>query len=352
MDAFFASVEQRDNPEYRNKPLIVGGKPASRGVVAACSYEARRFGIHSAMASSRAYRLCPEAIFVAPRFSAYKEVSTKIHQAFQEFTDIIEPLSLDEAFLDVSDSVGFSGSATLIAKEIKRRIHQKTELRASAGVSYNKFLAKIASDMDKPDGLYVIKPEEGEAFVEALPIRKFFGIGKSTEAKMKKMDIHTGADLKKLSLDELLQRFGKSGYFYYDIVRGKDERPVRTNRVRKSIGAETTFSEDLIHKEDLYPILEKLATKVEANMQTRKVQARTVTLKVKYHDFEQITRSHTLEEDYTGKEVLLKQAKSLMNKTEIGQRAIRLIGVTASSLSSVTNNKEASVLNEEQITLF
>lgn len=352
MDAFFASVEQRDNPEYRNKPLIVGGKPDSRGVVAACSYEARRYGIHSAMPSSRAYRLCPEAIFVSTRFSAYKEVSAEIHQVFQEFTDIIEPLSLDEAYLDVSDSVGFSGSATLIAKEIKRQIYEKTELKASAGVSYNKFLAKIASDMDKPDGLYVIKPEEGAAFVEALPIRKFFGIGKSTEAKMKKMDIHTGADLKRLSLDELLQRFGKSGHFYYDIVRGKDERPVRTNRVRKSIGAETTFSEDIIQKEDLYPILEKLATKVEANMQTRKVQARTVTLKVKYHDFEQITRSHTLEEDYSTKEVLLKQAKDLMHKTEIGQRAVRLIGITASSLSNVTNKDETELINEEQITLF
>jgi DNA polymerase-4 len=235
MDAFYASVEQRDFPEYRGKPLIVGGPPDSRGVVAACSYEARRFGIHSAMPSSRAWRLCPQAIFVKPRFDVYRTVSREIQAVFYEFTDKVEPLSLDEAYLDVSECNRWSGSATLIAKEIKSRIRLKTGLTASAGVSYNKFLAKIASDMDKPDGLYVIKPEQGEAFIEKLPIGRFFGVGRATEAKMKQLNIHTGLDLKNWSRDDLVAHFGKPGGYYYEIARGIDRRAVNSHRIRKSI---------------------------------------------------------------------------------------------------------------------
>ncbi len=234
MDAFFASVEQRDQPEYQGKPLIVGGKPNSRGVVAACSYEARKFGIHSAMPSARAYKLCPQAIFVSPRFEAYREVSHQMREIFWQYATQVEPLSLDEAYLDVTYTADFDGSATRIAQAIKAEILAKTQLNASAGVSYNKFLAKIASDMDKPNGLYVITPEQGLAFVAELPIGKFHGIGPATEAKMQKLGIQTGADLRQKTLVELVERFGKSGQYYYNIARAIDGRPIRSTRVRKS----------------------------------------------------------------------------------------------------------------------
>jgi len=246
MDAFFASVEQRDQPEYQGQPLIVGGQPNSRGVVAACSYEARKFGIHSAMPSSRAYRLCPKAIFVKPRFEAYRAVSNQIREIFWRYASQVEPLSLDEAYLDVSYTEAFDGSATRIAQAIKADILSTTKLNASAGVSYNKFLAKIASDMDKPNGLYVIKPEQGMDFVANLPVGQFHGIGPATEAKMQKLGIHTGADLRNKSLAQLVERFGKSGQYYYNIARAIDERPVRSQRVRKSLGKETTFAEDVL----------------------------------------------------------------------------------------------------------
>ena len=241
MDAFFAAVEQRDHPEYQNKPIIVGGKPDSRGVVATCSYEARKFGIHSAMPSSRAYRLCPQAIFVKPRFEAYKEASGLIRQIFSEYTELFEPLSLDEAYLDVSTNNSHHGSATLIAKAIKQSILQKTDLVASAGISYNKFLAKIASDMDKPDGLYLITPEQGEQFVETLAVGKFHGIGKATEKKMHALGIKTGQDLKQQSLAFLIRNFGKAGQYYHNISRAVDHRPVNNHRESKSVGVETTF---------------------------------------------------------------------------------------------------------------
>ncbi|MCK4708892.1 MAG: DNA polymerase IV, partial [Gammaproteobacteria bacterium] len=245
MDAFFAAVEQRDFPEYKGKPLIVGGNPEKRGVVATCSYEARKFGIHSAMASSTAYRLCPQAIIVKPRFEAYREVSNIIRSIFHQYTNLVEPLSLDEAYLDVSESSQFDGSASLIAKDIKQKIFEQTQLTASAGVSYNKFLAKVASDMNKPDGLTLIRPEQGEEFVAALAIGKFYGVGKATEAKMKSLGINAGADLKKLSLSECQQTFGKAGSYYYNICRGVDEREVVKQRERKSLGSETTFEKDL-----------------------------------------------------------------------------------------------------------
>ncbi|CAB1061728.1 DNA polymerase IV (EC [Olavius sp. associated proteobacterium Delta 1] len=246
MDAFYASVEQRDTPELKGKPVIVGGDPNHRGVVAACSYEARKFGIHSAMASSTAYKLCPDAIFIRPRFDVYKAVSSEIREIFHEYTNLVEPLSLDEAFLDVTENFKEMVSATLIAKEIKNQIYSRTgRLTASAGVSFNKFLAKVASDINKPDGITVVTPEMAASFIDRLPIRKFFGVGKVTEEKMIGFGIKTGADLKKYKKEKLIQIFGKSGNYFYNIAHGKDDRPVEPNRIRKSIGKETTLPEDI-----------------------------------------------------------------------------------------------------------
>ncbi len=341
MDAFFASVEQRDNPEYQNKPLIVGGDPNKRGVVAACSYEARKFGIHSAMPASRARRLCPEAIFVRPRMDAYREVSEQIRSIFRQYTDLMEPLSMDEAYLDVSDSELFHGSATLIAKDIKRSIFETTKLIASAGVSYNKFLAKIASDVDKPDGLYLITPEQGERFVEALKIGKFYGVGKATEAKMKAVGIHTGADLKEWSEENLVQRFGKVGRHYYLIVRGIDKRLVVNTRIRKSLGTEHTYDQDLDDIDQMQKELERLAIKVADNLSEKNLTAYTMTVKIKYDNFEQITRCNTME-NCLNPESMIALIPDLLAKTEITTRKVRLLGISVSKLSDQDQNNEAS----------
>ena len=346
MDAFFASVEQRDQPEYKGKPLIVGGQPNSRGVVAACSYEARQFGIHSAMPCSQAYRLCPQAIFVPPRFEAYKEVSGQIREVFWRYASEVEPLSLDEAYLDVTFTAEYDGSATLIAKAIKRDILEVTNLVASAGVSYNKFLAKVASDMDKPDGLYVIKPEQGQAFVSKLPIGKFHGIGPATEAKMNKLGIETGRDLRLLSQEELTEKFGKSGQYYYNIVRGIDQRPVRSLRIRKSLGKETTFAGDVLSVELLLEKCHALAEHVLASLATQKLEAYTLTLKVKYANFKQVTRAHTADEvlDFESVQSLLPE---LMAKTDAGKSAIRLVGLSLSGFDRSKVEKKQSQLDLE-----
>ncbi len=332
MDAFFASVEQRDHPEYQNKPLIVGGDPGRRGVVAACSYEARKFGIHSAMPSSRAKRLCPDAIFVRPNMDAYRKVSEQIRIIFHQYTDLVEPLSLDEAYLDVSDSELCKGSATLIAQEIKQAIFKTTNLIASAGVSYNKFLAKIASDMDKPDGLYLIKPEQGEKFVEQLNIGKFHGIGKATEAKMKAAGIHNGADLKQWSEADLTLRFGKVGTHYYLIARGIDHRSVNSTRIRKSLGTEHTYDQDLDDADFMQEELKRLIEKVSENLIEKKLVGQTLTIKIKYDNFEQVTRSYTSETSLntTAMRSLLPE---LLSKTDIFSRKVRLLGVSVSKLS-------------------
>ena len=343
MDAFFASVEQRDNPSLQSKAVIVGGQPGSRGVVAACSYEARKFGVHSAMPSSRAAKLCPEAIFVKPNFNAYKEASTLIHDVFKRYTAHIEPLSLDEAYLDVSEAAEKIGSATAVAIEIKKEIKEAVNLTASAGVSYNKFLAKIASDMDKPDGIYVIRPENAEAFIEQLEIRKFFGVGKVTEKKMHGLNIYTGADLKKLTKFELQASFGKSGNYYYNIARGIDDRPVKADRTRKSVGSETTFAENVLDKKQIWKTLQSLVTKVESTLVMKKMTARTLTLKVKYANFEQITRRKTLELVFVNKEEILQMLPELLHKTEVGHRPIRLIGVSVSSLEMLEIDSKDSV---------
>ncbi len=329
MDAFFASVEQRDNPEFIGKPLIVGGQPNSRGVVAACSYEARKFGIHSAMPCSRAYRLCPQAVFVPPRFEAYREVSEKIREIFWRYASEVEPLSLDEAYLDVTYTADFDGSATRIAQAIKKDILEATNLVASAGVSYNKFLAKVASDMDKPDGLYVIKPEQGADFVAGLAIGKFHGIGPATEAKMNKLGIKTGLDLRQWTEHDLMTHFGKSGLYYYTISRGIDERPVRSTRIRKSLGKETTFSEDMLDVDELLRQLELLAEIVFERLKSNQLEARTLTVKVKYANFQQVTRAQSSSEVLASLDDFKALLPELLSRTDAGKQAVRLVGVTA-----------------------
>ena len=347
MDAFFAAVEQRDHPKYQNKPIIVGGKPDSRGVVATCSYEARKFGIHSAMPSSQAYRLCPQAIFVKPRFEAYKEASTDIRQIFKQYSELVEPLSLDEAYLDVSQNTVHQGSATLIATDIKQAILKKTGLIASAGVSYNKFLAKIASDMDKPDGLYLIAPEQGEQFVETLAVGKFHGIGKATEKKMHALGIKTGWDLKQQSVSFLTQNFGKSGQYYFNISRAIDLRPVNNHRESKSVGVESTFQVDIKDRREVLKHLQLLLDKALKKLNEKQLEAQTLTIKIKYHDFVQITRSRTLPNTISKSMNALPIFESLLRSTDIGQRKVRLLGVTLSSF-----NKHEQLLNYRQLDLF
>ncbi len=334
MDAFYASVEQRDFPELRNKPVIVGGKPESRGVVAACSYEARKYGIHSAMPSVRALKLCRHAVFQAPRFDVYREVSEGIHKIFKKYTSLIEPLSLDEAYLDVTQVASEIGSATEVAQRIKKEIQQTLRLNASAGVSFNKFLAKIASDMDKPDGLYVIRPEAASDFVEQLEIRKFFGVGKVTEKRMQELGIYTGADLKKLSEVQLQTEFGSSGSYYYRVARGIDNRPVKSSRQRKSLGSETTFESDVIDKQKIWQTLIGIAVKLESYLNDKSLNAHTVTVKLRYSDFSLITRSKTRVEPFLGQVDICDVLPDLLKKTEVGKRPIRLIGITLSKLES------------------
>ncbi len=343
MDAFFASVEQRDQPEYQGKPVIVGGQPNSRGVVAACSYEARKFGIHSAMPCSRAYRLCPNAIYVPPRFEAYREVSNQIREIFWRYASQVEPLSLDEAYLDVTYTEECDGSATRIAQAIKADILSATGLNASAGVSYNKFLAKIASDQDKPNGLYVIKPSQGLGFVAALPVGKFHGIGPATEAKMQKLGIKTGGDLREKTRMQLVEHFGKSGQYYYNIARAIDERPVRSKRVRKSLGKETTFAKDVLSLALLTEKLNELADLVLTKLTEQTLHAKTITVKVKYANFKQVTRAQTVEGVLDDASVKL-WIRQLLRRTQAGEQPVRLVGLSLSGLEKAVLEKQKQQL--------
>ena len=293
MDAFFASVEQRDNPELRGKPVAVGGS-RERGVVAAASYEARKYGVYSAMPSAIAYRKCPNIIFVKHRFDVYKDVSNQIRKIFLDYTDLVEPLSLDEAYLDVTSNKKCMTSATLIAKEIRQRIKESTQLTASAGISINKFLAKTASDINKPDGITLIKPDEAERFIESLKIEKFHGIGKVTAKKMSRMGIHTGSDLKTKSLPFLQKNFGKAGIYYYNISRGIDDRIVNPNRIRKSLSIENTFDRNLTSLAEVKYELDNLSTSLFIRIEKSKSYGKTLTIKLKFDDFTQITRSKTI----------------------------------------------------------
>ncbi|WP_224751263.1 DNA polymerase IV [Mucilaginibacter pankratovii] len=335
MDAFYASVEQRDNPELRGKPLVVGGLPEGRGgVVATASYEARKFGIRSAMSSKRALQLCPHAVFLRPRFAAYKEASQHIREIFSRYTDLIEPLSLDEAYLDVTHDKLNIGSAIDIAKEIKQAIKDELNLTASAGVSINKFVAKIASDMKKPDGLTFIGPSSIESFIENLPVEKFYGVGKVTAQKMKKLGLFTGGDLKQLTLEQITGHFGKAGAFYYNIVRGIDDREVQPHRETKSMGAEDTFAYDLTTVEEMNAELEKIAKLVNERLLKYQLKGRTVTLKIKYSDFRQITRSQSYPDCLDDMQMILDIAKNLLLTTDADNSRVRLLGITVSNFNT------------------
>jgi DNA polymerase-4 len=331
MDAFYASVEQRDNPEIRGRPVAVGSA-AARGVVAAASYEARAFGVFSAMPSVTAQRKCPDLIFVRPRFDVYKAISMQIRSIFAEYTPMIEPLSLDEAYLDVTENLKGMAIATEIAEEIRARIFTATGLTASAGISYNKFLAKMASGQKKPNGQFLISPKNGPGFVEQLPVKKFHGVGPATAEKMHRLGIETGADLRSKTMEFLVGHFGKSGPYFYGIARGIDNREVKPNRIRKSVGAEDTFSQD-IHAYDpardgLQPLLEKVWGYCEAN----DISAKTVTLKVKYADFTQVTRSKTVPLPLVSLSNLEEVVGMLLASIFPPRKGIRLLGVSLSSL--------------------
>jgi DNA polymerase-4 len=335
MDAFYASVEQRDEPSYRGKPLVVGGSPDKRGAIAAASYEARKFGIRSAMPSRIAVKKCPDVIFVKPRFEVYRAVSEQIREIFYRYTDLVEPLSLDEAYLDVSVNKQGISSATAIAKAIKDCIYKETSLRASAGISINKFLAKVASDIDKPDGLFLIAPNAAEAFVEQLPIEKFHGIGTVTAAKMHKLGISSGTDLKQWSEEALVEQFGKAGRFYYRIARAQDDRPVTPNRICKSIGAEKTFEQDLNDFLLMQAELKTIAHKLKERLDAKTTCGRTITLKVRYSDFQLITRSHTLSLPTNNEAIILNLAQELLSSIDLSSKKVRLLGISISNLGEV-----------------
>ena len=339
MDAFYASVEQRDNPELRGKPVAVGGS-RERGVVAAASYEAREFGVHSAMPSVTARRKCPELLFVKPRFDVYRAVSQQVREVFADYTPLVEPVSLDEAYLDVTDNPKRISSATEIAEQIRARIRSETGLTASAGVSYNKFLAKMASNQRKPDGLFVITPKNGPAFVENLPVGRFHGIGPVTCARMERLGIRNGGDLKAQTLVFLQQEFGKAGPYYYGLARGIDERMVCVNRIRKSIGAENTFNADLYQLDEARAALKPLVAKVWAYCEKSTIRGRTVTLKAKYADFQQVTRSRTGQAPFTTEAAVEAIVYPLLESLFPVSKGIRLLGVTLSSLGDATGKEQ------------
>lgn len=333
MDAFYASIEQRDNPELRGKPVAVG-YPERRSVVAAASYEARKYGIHSAMPSIIAMKKCPQLIFAAPRFNVYREVSLQIMNIFYEYTDLVEPMSLDEAYLDVTINKKNIQSATKIAQLIKAEIKKQTQLTASAGVSFNKFLAKIASDYKKPDGLMVIRPEDADKFIDKLPVGKIPYIGEVTEKKMHELGIYTGADLKKFSLDELLKHFGKTGIYYYKVIRNQWFSPVTTEYERKSIGAERTFDEDITDENEMLEALKAICEILANRIRNKNLRGKTVTLKIRYSDFETKTRSKTLSFLINPEYELFTIAKELLFNPIAPIKPVRLLGVQLSTLQN------------------
>lgn len=345
MDAFYASVEQRDFPQYRGIPIAVGGSPEGRGVVTTASYEARKYGVRSAMPSIEALHLCKQIVFVPPRFDVYKEVSQHIREIFKRYTDVIEPLSLDEAFLDVTEDKKNMGYAMDIAQAIQNDIWQELKLTASAGVSVNKFLAKIASDMNKPNGLTFIGPSKVKKFMEDLPIDKFFGVGKVTAKKMHSIGIFKGKDLKKYSLEDLISRFGKSGKFFYDIVRGVDDRPVRPDRVHKSIGVEDTFSEDIKDLEKIKEELFIICKKIEKRLAIHRQKGRTLTLKIKYSDFQTITRSLTQNYYIHDFQRIYDTVLTLLEKLGEPEQPVRLLGVTVSNFYDADVDRQLKLFN-------
>lgn len=336
MDAFYASVEQRDNPDLHGKAIAVGGSE-KRGVVTTASYEARKFGVRSAMPGATARKKCPHLIFIKPRFNIYREVSKQIMDILSEYTDLVEPMSLDEAYLDVTENKKGIKSATIVAKEIKQKIKDKLKLSASAGISINKFLAKVASDMDKPDGLFVITPDKADEFINKLPVEKVPGIGRVTQSKMKEMGINTCTDLKKYTRVQLVQMFGKTGGYYYDIVHCEYDNPVSPNRIRKSVSSENTFAEDLTIKDDMLKEIESLTRSVADWLVKRNVKGKTVTLKIKYFDFVQRTRSKTVPHFTNSFDEIHEIAKDLFYHPNVPEKPVRLLGVGVSNLDIVEN---------------
>nr|WP_315197963.1 DNA polymerase IV [uncultured Flavobacterium sp.] len=332
MDAFYASVEQMDNPELRGKPVAVGGEE-NRGVVSAASYEARKFGVRSAISGVLAKKNCPELIFVKPRFDRYKEISKQIHKIFRDYTDLVEPLSLDEAYLDVTKNKKGNPSASLLAQEIRLRIFNEVGLTASAGISVNKFVAKIASDYNKPNGQKTVNPDEVIAFLEQLPIQKFYGVGKVTAEKMFQLGIFTGLDLKNRPIEFLEKHFGKSGSFYYNVVRGIHNSEVKSNRITKSVAAEHTFDSNLSSEIFMVEKLDKIAQELERRLKKHKISGKTITLKIKYSDFTQQTRSKTMPYFIADKALILETVKELLYQERM-KDSVRLLGISLSNLNT------------------
>jgi DNA polymerase IV len=332
MDCFYAAVHMRDDPSLRGKPVVIGGRPESRGVVAAASYEVRRFGVHSAMPSSRARRLCPDAIFIPPDFRRYSRESEKIFAIYHEFTPLVQAVSIDEAYLDVSDHLGEAGSATALAKEIRRRVREERGLTVSVGVGPNRLIAKIASDFDKPDGLTVVRPEKVQAFLDPLPVRRLHGVGPATERALVEMKVQTVADLRGVELDDLIGRFGKQGRILYEFSRGIDERPVETHRERKSLGTENTYAEDLTDFTAMEDEVSRMADELAGSLARTGLAGCTVTLKVRYEDFTTVTRSRTYAVPVFDRATIAACALDLLRRTEAPKRPVRLLGVTSSNL--------------------
>ena len=345
MDAFYASVEELDNPDLKGKPLAVGGSE-KRGVVSAANYEARKFGVRSAMSGFQARKNCPHLTFVKPRFDRYKEISKQIRAIFFEYTDLVEPLSLDEAYLDVTINKKGNPSATMLATEIRQRILEKTGLNASAGISINKFIAKVASDINKPNGQKTVNPEEVIPFLENLDIRKFYGVGKVTAEKMYKLGIFTGKDLKSKSIEFLADNFGKSGPYYYHVVRGIHNSEVKPHRIPKSVGAERTFNENLSSEIFMLERLEQIAQELERRLTKSKVAGKTITLKIKYSDFTLNTRSKTMPYFIADKDLILETAKDLLYQEEL-QNSVRLLGISLSNLN--TEDKKTKKVDDKSI---
>lgn len=332
MDCFYAAVHMRDDPSLRGKPVIIGGRPESRGVVAAASYEVRRFGVHSAMPSSRAKRLCPDAIFIPPDFRRYSRESEKIFAIYRELTPIVQAVSIDEAYLDVSDYLSEAGSATAVAREIRRRVREERGLTVSVGVGPNRLIAKIASDFDKPDGLTVVPPGKVQAFLDPLPVRRLHGVGPATERALAEIKVQTVAELRAVPLEDLIERFGKHGRILYEFSRGIDDRPVETHQERKSLGTENTYAKDLTDFAEMEAEVDRMAQEVATSLERRGLSGCTVTLKVRYEDFTTVTRSRTFAMPVGEAADIAACARDLLRRTEAPSRPVRLIGVTASNL--------------------
>jgi DNA polymerase IV len=344
MDCFYAAVHMRDEPELANQPLVVGGDPSGRGVVAAANYEARKFGIHSAMPASRALRLCPQLVFKRPDFSLYREESEEIFSIYAEFTPLVQPASLDEAYLDVSGHLADFGSATAIAVEIRKRVKEQRNLTVSVGVGPNRLVAKIASDFDKPDGLTVVRPEQVQKFLDQLAVRKLHGVGPATEKKLAKLGINSVAELRKVSEKVLTANFGVHGHMLFAFSRGRDDRPVRVGRIRKSLGTERTFKEDVELLEEMDAQIDKLCERVSKGLAERELLAGTITVKVRYADFTTLTRGLTLKSPTHDFSLISATARELLRRTDAPQRAVRLLGVSASSLMSKQDRVQLSLL--------